>query len=93
MQSFSKNATDRLVQVLGEIIKTHRNEQQKTIYKISAECSMHKDAWRLIEKGLVHDVKISSIWKIAEGLGIDPIALLSEVKEKLGDDFTISGLN
>lgn len=54
---------------------------------------MHKDAWRLIEKGLVHDVKVSSIWKIAEGLGIDPIALLSEVKDKLGDDFTISGLN
>ncbi|MCR5266862.1 MAG: helix-turn-helix domain-containing protein [Cyanobacteria bacterium RUI128] len=93
MKSFSKNATSRLVQVLGEIIKTHRTQQQKTIYRISAECSMHKDAWRLIEKGLVHDVKISSIWKIAEGLGIDPIALLSEVKDKLGDDFTISGLN
>ncbi len=93
MKSFSKNATSRLVQVLGEIIKTYRTQQQKTIYRISAECSMHKDAWRLIEKGLVHDVKVSSIWKIAEGLGIDPIALLSEVKDKLGDDFTISGLN
>lgn len=79
--------------MLGEIIKTYRTQQQKTIYRISAECSMHKDAWRLIEKGLVHDVKVSSIWKIAEGLGIDPIALLSEVKDKLGDDFTISGLN
>ncbi len=93
MQSFSKDATNRLVQVLGNIIKKHRTEQKKTIYKISAECSMHKDAWRLIEKGLVHDVKISSIWKIAEGLGIDPIVLLSEVKDQLGNDFTISGLN
>ena len=93
MQSFSKDATIRLVEVLGNIIKTHRTEQKKTIYKISAECSMHKDAWRLIEKGLVHDIKISSIWKIAEGLGIDPIDLLKEAKEKLGDDFTISGLN
>ncbi len=93
MQSFSKDATNRLVQVLGEIIKTHRTKQQKTIYKISAECSMHKDAWRLIEKGLVHDIKISSVWKIAEGLGLDPLDLLREVKDKLGDDFTISGLN
>jgi len=93
MQSFSKDATNRLVQVLGNIIKKHRTEQQKTIYKISAECSMHKDAWRLIEKGLVHDIKLSSLWMIAEGLGLDPLDLLKEAKDILGEDFTISGLN
>ena len=93
MQSFSKDATNRLVQVLGNIIKKHRTEQQKTIYKISAECSMHKDAWRLIEKGLVHDIKLSSLWMIAEGLGLDLLDLLKEAKDILGDDFTISGLN
>ena len=93
MQSFSKDATNRLVQVLGNIIKKHRTEQQKTIYKISAECSVHKDAWRLIEKGLVHDIKLSSLWMIAEGLGLDPLDLLKEAKDILGDDFTISGLN
>ena len=93
MQSFSKDATNRLVQVLGNIIKKHRTEQQKTIYKISAECSMHKDAWRLIEKGLVHDIKLSSLWMIAEGLGIDPLDLLKEAKDILGEEFTISGLN
>ena len=93
MQSFSKDATNRLVLVLGNIIKKHRTEQQKTIYKISAECSVHKDAWRLIEKGLVHDIKLSSLWMIAEGLGLDPLDLLKEAKDILGDDFTISGLN
>ena len=93
MQENSKNATIRLVKVLGDIIKKHRLEQKKTIYKISAECAIHKDSWRLIEKGLVHDIKISSIWKIAEGLDIDPIDLLAEAKEVLGKDFTISGLN
>lgn len=93
MQSFSRNATIRLVQTLGKIIKKHRLEQNKTIYKISAECSIHKDSWRLIENGSVNDVKISSLWKIAEGLGIDPIDLMKEVKESLGNDFTISGLN
>lgn len=93
MQSYSKNATIRLVQVLGEIIKKHRLEQKKTIYKISAESSIHKDSWRLIERGLVHDIKISSLWKIAEGLELDPTDLLNEAKEILGKDFTISGLN
>ena len=93
MQDYSKNATIRLVKVLGEIIKKHRLEQKKTIYKISAECSIHKDSWRLIEKGLVNDIKLSSLWKIAEGLEMDPIDILNEAKAILGKDFTISGLN
>lgn len=92
MQENGKIATSRLVKVLGEIIKKHRLEQKKTIYKISAECSIHKDSWRLIENGFVNDIKISSLWKIAEGLGMDPIELQKEAKEILGKDFTISGL-
>ena len=93
MQNDSKNATIRLVKVLGAIIKKHRLKQNKTMYRISAECSIHKDSWRLIENGLVQDIKISSLWKIAEGLGLSPIDLLNEAKEILGNDFTISGLN
>ena len=92
MQYNSKNATIKLVKVLGEIIKKHRIEQNKSMYKISAECSIHKDSWRLIENGLVNDIKISSLWKIAEGLDLNPIHLLKEAKEILGEDFTISGL-
>lgn len=93
MQDNSKKATIRLVKVLGEIIKKYRIEQKKTIYKISAECSIHKNSWRLIEKGLVNDIKLSSLWKIAEGLEIEPTDLLNEAKLILGKDFTISGLN
>ncbi len=93
MQDNNKNATIKLVKVIGEIIKKHRLEQNKTIYKISAECSIHKETWRLIENGLVNDIKISSLWKIAEGLEIDITDLLKEAKEVLGDGFTISGLN
>lgn len=79
--------------MLGEIIKKHRLEQKKTIYKISAECSIHKDSWRLIEKGLVNDIKLSSLWKIAEGLELEPTDILNEAKSILGKDFSISGLN
>lgn len=93
MQDNSKKATIRLIKVLGEIIKKHRLEQKKTIYKISAECSIHKDSWRLIEKGLVNDIKLSSLWKIAEGLELEPTDILNEAKTVLGKDFTISGLN
>ena len=93
MQRYSKEATIRLVKTLGKIVKKHSLEQNKTIYKISAECSIHKDSWRLIENGMVNDIKISSLWKIAEGLGLDPLDILQELKDMLGKDFTISGLN
>lgn len=93
MQDNNKNNTIRLVKVLGKIIKKYRLEQNKTIYKISAECSIHKDTWRLIEKGSVNDIKISSLWKIAEGLGLKVEDLIKETKEVLGNDFSISGLN
>lgn len=92
MQENTKNATVRLIKALGKIIKKHREGQYKTIYKISAESTIHKDSWRLIEKGLVKDIKLSSLWKIAEGLDMDPVDLLKEVKEVLGKDFSISGL-
>ena len=92
MQEYSKKATIRLVQVLGEIIKKHRIEQNKTMYKISAECSIHKDSWRLIENGLVNDIKISSIWKIAEGLDIPLGDLINEVGRELGEEFSLSDL-
>ncbi|MBR1425685.1 helix-turn-helix transcriptional regulator [bacterium] len=93
MQDYIKNDKNRLVMVLGEIIKKYRLKQNKTIYRISAECSIHKDTWRLIEKGLVNDIKISSLWKIAEGLGLKIEDLINEAREILGNDFTISGLS
>ena len=92
MQDYSKKATAKLVKKLGNIIKRHREEQEKTMYKISAECSIHKDSWRLIERGLVNDIKISSLWKIAEGLDIPPETLITELRKELGEDFSLSGL-
>ena len=92
MQDNSKKATAKLVKTLGNIIKKHRQEQDKTMYKISAECSIHKDSWRLIENGLVNDIKLSSLWKIAEGLDMSPENLIAELHKELGDDFSLSGL-
>lgn len=92
MQDNSKKATIRLIKVLGEIIKKHRLEQKKTIYKISAECSIHKDSWRLIEKGLVNDIKLSSLWKIAEGLDIPLATLIDELTKELGEDFSLADI-
>lgn len=92
MQDTEKKATIKIIKILGKIIKKHRLRQNKTMYKISAECSMHKDSWRVIEKGLVNDIKISSLWKMAEGLDIPPADIVAEIQNELGENFSISGI-
>ena len=90
MQEIGKKLSNRLIKAFGKIIKMHRQKQNKTMYKISAECSIHKDSWRLIEKGLVNDIKLSSLWKIAEGLDITPAELITELQTELGENFSLS---
>ncbi len=92
MQESRKELTTQLIKALGKIIKTHRQKQNKTMYKISAECSIHKDTWRLIENGLVNDIKLTSLWKIAEGLEMTPADLIFELQNVVGEDFSLSGL-
>ena len=92
MQVADEESVIKIIQVLGKILEKYRLKQNKTIYKISAECAIHKDTWRLIEKGLVKDIKISSLWKIAEGLDITPAELVMEIQKELGENFSVSGL-
>ena len=93
MQSTNKSATNKLVRAFGNIIKRHRLLLDKTMYRISAECGIHKDSWRLIERGLVNDIKISTIWKIAEGLDIPLDELIRELREELGEKFSLTELD
>lgn len=79
--------------VLASIIKKHRKKLGKSVYAISAESSVGKNTWRMIENSVSKDPAITTIWKIAEGLDIYPDELIKEVREKLGDDFSLSGLN
>lgn len=53
---------------------------------------MSTNSWNRIEKGLSLDPSFTTIWKIAEALDIYPDELIREVREKLGDDFSLSDL-
>ena len=88
MQDNSQNKTAKLVKAIGEIIKRHREEQNKTMYSISAEAGVPKATWRELELGL-KDFRFTTIWKIAEGLDIPLEQLIKELREKLGADFTL----
>lgn len=86
MQDINKN---KLIKILGEVVKSHRLSKNKSIYRISAESSLSKSAWREVEIGACKDINLSTLWKISEGLEIPITGLLDEVKENLGNKFTL----
>ena len=91
MQDASKE-TAKLIEVLGSVIRKYRKQQGKTMYGISAEVSMSKSTWREAEIGACKDIKLTTIWKIAEGLDIPPYKLLADVSKELGSNFSLSGI-
>ena len=92
MQQHNNDAIKQLMTELGKIIKKHRVAQRKTIYNISAECSLNKSTWRAVEVGYSRNIQLITLWKIAEGLDIEPATLLHELKERMGKDFVLSDL-
>ena len=80
------------ISALGNLIKTHRKKLNKSIYQISAESSVPRSTWRDIEFALRNDINLINFCKIAEGLDIPCYELLKELMEKLGDDFSFTGL-
>ena len=88
MQYSSNAKSKELIKAIGELVKKHRVEQNKTMYSISAEAGVPKATWRELELGL-KDFRFTTIWKIAEGLDIPLDQLIKVLREKLGADFTL----
>lgn len=83
----------QLMRTVGLVVRKHRIEQKKSMYAISAECSVSKTTWREIEVGLNKDLNFSTFWLIAEALDIPQEKLLFEIKEILGEEFNLAGFN
>lgn len=79
-----------LMSVLGQIVKQLRLEKAKSIYKISAECSMSKATWREVELGICGDVSLSTLYKIADGLEMPLYELFFILNQTLGEDFSLT---
>lgn len=91
MQDNNKN-TEKLIKTLGKIIAKYRIIQKKSVYQISAECRVPKSTWHNIEKFIVNDIHLTNLWKISEGLDIPLEQLISELKQELGPDFSLTDL-
>lgn len=85
-----KNKKKKLVSTLGSIIRELRLKKSKSIYKISAECSMSKATWREVELGMCNDISLSTLYKISDGLEIPLYELLFKLNQVLGDNFSIT---
>ena len=96
MQPKSKEVISKnkklLYKTLASVIKKHRHALNKSIYKLSDEIELDRSIWSRIEKAESLDPSFTSIWKIAEALDIYPDELIREVREKLGEDFSLSDL-
>ena len=91
MQETTKDKANQLIKTCGKIVEQHRKEQGKTAYKISAEIALSKTTWREVELG-ENDLKLSTMWKVAEGLDIPLEKLINEVNKELGEEFSLSGI-
>lgn len=75
-----------LLTVIGQIIKEKRLAQNKGILLFSYEFDISNSSISTLEKGK-RDVQISTLWKIANALGMTFLEFISEVESRLPKDF------
>lgn len=82
---YKNNKTYLLAEAVGCVIKELRIQQKYSINKFANEYSLDIGNTSRIEKGAI-DVKLVTLWKIAEALSIKPSELIKLIEEKLGDN-------
>ncbi len=84
-----KNKNLYLTKNLGEIIKNERIKNANiSLSKLAYEYDINKGGLSKIENGLV-DCKFTTLWKIAEALGMKYSELVILVEEKIDKDFKL----
>lgn len=88
MQENMEKQKQLLKNALAEVVKKHRNNQKKSISKISAEILMTKSMWQTLEQAK-KDPQFSTFWRVAEAINMKPEDLIVEIKKLLPKDFTL----
>lgn len=77
-----------LLKVIGEIIKEKRKKINKGILLFSYEFDLSNTSLAQLEKGS-RDVQITTIWKIANALGMNFSDFIFEVEKRLPKNFKL----
>ncbi len=91
MQYVKKNSDpqkDLLLKIIGEIIHERRVAQNKGILLFSYEYDISNSSIALLEKGK-RDVQITTLWKLANALGMTFSEFVTEVERRLPDNFKL----
>lgn len=77
---------EELQKAFARVIKKHR---KYSISKICNEIELSKSVWSMVEQG-EKDIQLSTMWRIAEALGMTASELIQHTENELGKDFYFS---
>lgn len=86
MQEQYKKNREYLCKLLGEAVKKHRDNKNKSINLISNEIELSKSIWADLEKGK-KDPQFTTLWRISESLGIKMSELLKYIEGELPENW------
>lgn len=87
MQAENKEKRILLLKATAEIVKELRTKTGKSISLISNELNISKSIWSDIELAKT-DIQMSTFWRIAEALEIQPDELIRKIKNNLSKSLT-----
>ena len=88
MQEVYKFSKLKMIQELAKLVKTKRQNLNKSITLLSDEIEMTKSMWADLEKGK-KDPQLSTIWRICQGLEIPLSDFIKELEIELGKGFSL----
>lgn len=77
-----------LLKVIGEIVKEKRLEMNKGILLFGYEYDISNSSIAMVEKGQ-RDVQITTLWKIANALGMSFSEFVKEIEKRLPKNFKL----
>ena len=91
MQDVKKNSNSKkelLLSVIGSLIREKRTEQNKGILLFSYEYDISNSSIAMLEKGK-RDVQITTLWKLANALGLSFSEFVMELERRLPPNFKL----
>jgi len=88
MQHLNSEKSQKILEILGQIIKQEREKQKKSLRLFADEYDIQKSLLSRLESGK-NEPKLISLWSISEALGLTLSQLIKKVENKLPKDFSL----
>ena len=77
-----------LLKTIGQFVKEQRNKMQKGILLLSYEFDISNSSITKLEEGK-RDVQITTLWRIANALGMNFSDFIAEIERRLPENFKL----